>query len=148
MQKKLTSHCPQCPSEDDHSATCGLPTTSICLEAVKKNSSHSLKDWRKLLLVMAWKSTPTKQNSCQQDQAKTIYQHTDEWNNARRSGPRIHTNQRPNINQVKIRLVPAHLAMTSLAILWKNNAIIFPSKIKLYKHLSCQYCFLDVRAGH
>ena len=30
MQKKLTSHCPRCPSEDDRTATRGLPTTSIC----------------------------------------------------------------------------------------------------------------------
>ena len=34
----------------------------------------------------------------------------------------------------KVKLVQAHLAaMTRLAILWKNKAISFPTKIKLYK---------------
>ena len=33
MQKALT---PQHPSEDNRSATCGLPMTSICWEVVKK----------------------------------------------------------------------------------------------------------------
>ena len=53
MQKALT---PQHPSKDDRFATCGLLTTTICWRggAVKKNSNNSLKNWRKLLLVMAW----------------------------------------------------------------------------------------------
>ena len=33
---------------------------SMLGEAVKKNSNNSLNDWRKLLLVTAWKSAPTK----------------------------------------------------------------------------------------
>ena len=34
----------QCPSEDDHSATCYLLSALICWEAVNKNSNNSLKD--------------------------------------------------------------------------------------------------------
>ena len=37
--------------------------------------------------------------------------------------------------ELKIRLAQAHSAMTSLAVLWKNKAISFPTKIKLYKSL-------------
>ena len=47
MQKKLTPHCRQCPSEDDRFATCGFLTTSISWEAVKKNSNNSLKKLQK-----------------------------------------------------------------------------------------------------
>ena len=47
MQKALT---PENPSEDDRLATCGLLTTSVYWEAVKKNSNNSLKDWGKQLL--------------------------------------------------------------------------------------------------
>ena len=83
LQKKLTPHCRQCLLEDDHSASCGLPTTSICQVAVKKNS-NSLKDWGKVLLVTARKLAPTKRNSRQQHQAKTIYQ-LDELENACRT---------------------------------------------------------------
>ena len=73
MQKKLTPHCHQCKSEDDRSATCGMLTTSIYWEAVKKNSNNLLKDWRKQL-----------QNARQQHQAKAIFVHMDEQKNARR----------------------------------------------------------------
>ena len=47
----------------------------------------------------------------------------------------IHTNQRWNIKEVKVRLAQAHSAMTRLAILWKNNAVNFPTKTKIYKSL-------------
>ena len=49
----------------------------------------------------------------------------------------IHTNQGWNIIKVKIRLVQAHSAMTrgAMGLLWKNKAISFPTKIKLYKSL-------------
>ena len=39
------------------------------------------------------------------------------------------------IKEVKIRLAQAHSGMTRLATLWKNGAISFPTKIKLYKAL-------------
>ena len=37
------------------------------------------------------------------------------------------------IKEVKIRLVQAPSTMTRLTILWKNNAISFPTKNKFYK---------------
>ena len=40
-----------------------------------------------------------------------------------------------SIKEVKIRLAQAHSAMTRLVILWKNNAISFPTEIKLCKSL-------------
>ena len=50
-----------------------------------------------------WKSAPTKQNPCQQHQAKAICQHMDEWKSAGRSGPahtlRINTNERWSIGK-------------------------------------------------
>ena len=42
MQKKLTPHCRQCPSEADSFATCGLLTIPIFWDAVKKNCNNSL----------------------------------------------------------------------------------------------------------
>ena len=63
IQKKLTPHCRQCPSEDDRIATCSLLTISIFCDALKKNCNNSLKGWRKQLLIMAWKSALTKAKS-------------------------------------------------------------------------------------
>ena len=40
-----------------------------------------------------------------------------------------------SIKEVKIRLAQPHSAMTRLTILWKNKAISFPTKIRLYKTL-------------
>ena len=138
MQKTLTLQCRRCSSEEDCFATCGLMTTSISWKAVKTNSNNSLKDWRKQLLTTTWKSAPTKQNSRQQHQANTIYQHTDEWKTAGRSGPvqilRIHTKRR-NITLQEARSDwRKYTQPIKLAILWKNNAISFPpKKNKLYK---------------
>ena len=42
------------------------------------------------------------------------------------------TKDRTSLKEVKIRLAQVHSAMTRLAILWKNNAISFRTKIKLY----------------
>ena len=64
----------------------------------------------------------------------------DECKNAVRNGPVhipwFHAFHRRNIiKEAKIRLAQAHSAITRLPILWKNNAINFPTKIKLYKSL-------------
>ena len=64
----------------------------------------------------------------------------DEWKTAGRSETvqilRIHKNQRRNTNKGrKIRLAPAYSTMTGLAIVWKNKAPSFATKIKLYKSL-------------
>ena len=40
-----------------------------------------------------------------------------------------------SVKEVKIRLAQAHSAMARLAILWKNKAISFPTKIVLYRSL-------------
>jgi len=40
-----------------------------------------------------------------------------------------------SVKEVKIRLAQAHAAMTRLSVLWRNKAISFPTKIKLYKSL-------------
>ena len=45
---------------------------------------------------------------------------------------------------IKIRLAQAHSAMTRLAILWKNKAISFPTKIKLFKSPVLSILLLDV----
>ena len=55
MQKKLTPHCRQCPSEDYCFAACGLLTISILWKTAKKNCNNSPKGWRKQLLNLAWK---------------------------------------------------------------------------------------------
>ena len=65
-------------------------------------------------------------------QAKTIYQHMDEWKNPGRSGPvqmpigSTQTKDGPFIKEVKIRLAQAHSAMT---MLWKKQRHQFPTKI-------------------
>ena len=84
--------------------TCGLLTTSICSEVVKKkNSNNSLKTRENSCWIRHGNNLRQKQNSCQQHQAKAIYQHMDEWENAGRSGPveirRIHTKKRRNISK-------------------------------------------------
>ena len=58
MQKKLISHCRQCPSEDNrsNSATRGLPTTSIGWEAMKNKLQESLKDWQNGMDISSDKS--------------------------------------------------------------------------------------------
>ena len=138
----MTPCCRQCPLKDDRFATCGLPMTLICLEAVKKNCNNSLKDWRKQRLNTAWQSAPTrtKFSSTASSQDRLPTQHTDERTNAVRSGPvqilSLPPNQTRNISkEVKIRLAQTHSAMTRLAILWKNKAISFPTKIILYVSL-------------
>ena len=55
-----TSHCRQCPSQDDHCATYGLPTTSICSKAVKNSQRLTEKTGEKNLLAITWKSVLTK----------------------------------------------------------------------------------------
>ena len=40
-----------------------------------------------------------------------------------------------SIKEVNARLAQAHSAVTMFAILWKNNAISFLTKIRLYKSL-------------
>ena len=45
------------------------------------------------------------------------------------------TKDGPSLNEVEIRLTQAHSVTRRLAILWKNNAVSFPTKIKLYKPL-------------
>ena len=64
----------------------------------------------------------------------------DEWKYARRSEPfqilgSTQTKDGTSIKELKIRLAQAHSALTRLAMLWKNNAISFATKIKLYKSL-------------
>ena len=46
-----------------------------------------------------------------------------------------------SVKEVKIRLAQAHSAMTRLAILWKNKAISFPTKIILYRSLVLSVLF-------
>ena len=53
------------------------------------------------------------------------------------------TKDRTSINEVKIRLVQAHSAMNRLAILSKNNAFSFPTKLNSTSHLSSQYRSVD-----
>ena len=139
MQRKLTPHCRQCPSEDDSFATCGLPATSICWEAVKENSNNLLKDLREQLLHAAWKPAPTKTNflstASSQDHLPTYMYY---WKNAGRCGQvqilRIHTNQRRAINKGSNDQTGATSSdMTRLAMLWKSKAISLPTKIKLSK---------------
>ena len=93
MQKKLTPHCRQCPSMDDHLASCSSLTTSICREAANKNCNNSLKEWRKHLLHTAWKSALSKANA--------TCQHTDEWKSGEEMDQilGIHTNQRWSNNK-------------------------------------------------
>ena len=64
----------------------------------------------------------------------------DEWKNAERSGlvkylASTKTKDRTSIKEVKIRRAQAQLAITRLAIVQKNKASCFPTKIKLYKSL-------------
>ena len=41
---EIDTECRQSPSEDDRFASCGSLTTSICWEAMKKNSDNCQKD--------------------------------------------------------------------------------------------------------
>ena len=95
--------------------------------------NNSLKDWRKQLLVTAWKSAPTKAKFSSTAPSKIIYQHMFELENAGRSGKFKYLGSTKNkhgtpIKEVKIRLAQAHSAMTMLAILGKDKAISFPHK--------------------
>ena len=126
-----------CPSENDHFTICSLLLISLFWEAVKKNCNNSLKGWRKRLLDTAGKSAPTKAKS-----SSTASSHCmDEWKSVRSVPVHIlymgstQTKDWTSLKEVKIRLAQAHLAMILLAVLWKNKAISFPSKIKLYKSL-------------
>ena len=70
----------------------------------------------------------------------------DEWKNARRSGPvqipRIHTNHRCNINKgSKGQTGAGSLSHDKAGSIPKNNAIIFPTKIVLYKSLVLSVLF-------
>ena len=64
----------------------------------------------------------------------------DEWENAGRRDQlkylgSTQTKDGTSTEDVKIRLVQIHSAMTRLAILWKNNVISLPTEIKLFKLL-------------
>ena len=72
MRKALT---PLHPPEDDSFATCALLTISICREA-------ETTDWKtgeNNCSIRHRNLIRQRQNSCLQHQAKTIYQHMDEW---------------------------------------------------------------------
>ena len=113
MQKTLT---PQHPSENDGSATCSLPTISICWKAAMKNSNNSLKDWRKQLLDAALKSTSTLAKF-----SATVF------TNVRMKGkPLEEVDQFKYLEEGKARLTQEH------AMLWKNHhpkAISFPQRL-------------------
>ena len=80
-------------------------------------------------------------DSLQQHQPKTIYQLMDEWVNGKpleeadqfKYLGSTETKDGTSIKEAKIKLTQACLAMTRSAILWKNNAISVPTKIKLNK---------------
>ena len=113
-------------------ATCSLPMTSICSEAVKKNCNNSLEDRRKPRMNTVWKSAP---KISSQDK----HQHTDERQTlARRSGSvqilTLRTKQRPK--EVKIRLAQTHSAMT----LCKKESHMFSHKDYTYRTLFCRCC--------
>ena len=85
-----------------HSATyCSFPTTSICMEAPKKNSNNSVKDWRKLLLEISFDKRKMLINIIKPRPSTNV----DEWENAGRSErvqiAGITTNQRRNIKTMK-----------------------------------------------
>ena len=76
-------------------------------------------------------------NSRQQHQAKTTYRNMDERRTLEEVDQFKYVGStqikgETSIKEVKIRLTQAHSVMTSLAILWKNNATGFHKKIKLY----------------
>ena len=57
------------------------------------------------------------------------------WKKSTSSNRYTQTKDGTPIKEGKIRLAPAHSVVTRLSILWKNNAISFPTKIKLCKSL-------------
>ena len=141
MQKKLTLHCRQCPSEDDCLATCGLLTISIFWEAVKNNCSNSLRAWENSCWLRHGNQFRQKENPRQQHQVKAIHQNTDEWKSVLEEMDQLktlgiqftQTIDGTSLKEEKIQQAQAHSAVTRLAIglLWKSNAISFPTKIKL-----------------
>ena len=76
------------------------------------------------------------QNYRQQHQAKSIYQHKDEWQNAGRSGPvqipRSNTNQRGNINEGSKETGANIFSHDKASNNMENKAISFPTKIDTY----------------
>ena len=131
------------------SATCGLPTISICLDAVKKNSSSSLTELRKTVANYGMEISSDKSkilvNSSKPRPSTNIL---DEWKNAGRTRsvqiPGIHTIQRRNINK-------GSKDQTGASTLSHDKAAntIKKQRHQFFLHIfrSCQYCSIDVRAG-
>ena len=113
---------PQCPSEDDRNAPCGLLTISIYLEAMNKNYNNSLTGWGKQLLTSAWKSAPTKSKILVNNWPKPstnilmggkVLEEVDRFEYLRST----QTKDGTSLKEAKIILPQAHSAMTRLAVL-------------------------------
>ena len=135
-------------SDDDRFATCGLLTTSICWEAMK-NSKNSLKDWRKQLLVTAWKSFMTKANSSStassQDHLlsrglRMDEEALEEVDQFKYLGS-TQTKDGTPINELRIRLAQAHLSVLAQRYKAGNTMkstkpSVFAQRLKSLNHFS------------
>ena len=94
---------------------------------MKKNSSNSLIDWRKLLLVTTWKLAPTKakftSTASSQDKSTNVWMNgkTLEDVDPFKYLGSTQTKDGASIKEVKIKLAQAYSAVTRLAILWNKK---------------------------
>ena len=152
MRKKLTRHCRQCPSDDDHFSTCGLLTMSIFWKVVKKSCNNSLNGWRKRLPNAAWKSALTKAKSSSSASSQChppLYGWTEKCYKKSTSSNTWDPSKaimEHHLHEVRIRLAQARSAMTKLAVVWKTKPSVFLKGLNSTNHSSCQYFSTDVRS--
>ena len=128
--------------EDDKSAICDLLTTSMCREAMKKNSNNSLKYWKKTaaeygmeinsdrskILINSIKSGPSNKIRMNGKALEEVDQFKYLGSTESKDGI--------SIREVKIRRAQAYLAMTRLAMLWKTTPSVFLQRLNSTSHLS------------